>query len=178
VNVVTVNMSENIHNVFTNDPIKLHSMIHKYLDITTKDGSSHIGWVYTVDPVSESIILVSFDEEKKEAKIILVPGYNVKYINILTTEISPEMANTVDSLFRKKQINYSEAELSTRREALSVWLSGNRVPFSVRPDMSIEVLQAAVIKPPYITESIECLNEVVLDKVIKLLQQMPDTPNT
>ncbi|CAL4078291.1 unnamed protein product [Meganyctiphanes norvegica] len=166
-------MSENMHTVFTNDPVKLHSMIHKNVSITTKDSNTHIGWVYTVDPVSESFILVSFGKGNTEALVTLVPGYNVTDISILDSTISTDTADAIDSLFRKKQVDYSEAELSTRREALSVWLSGNRVPFTVRPDMSIEVLQAAVIHPPYVTESIDCLNEVVLDKVIKLLQQMP-----
>lgn len=150
-------------------------MIHQHIEVITKDSNSHIGWVYTVDPVSESIILVSFGEEISERTVILVPGYNVKDIKVLDSKISPELADAIDSLFRKKQVKYSDTELSTRREALSVWLSENRVPFSIRPDMSIEVLQAAVIKPPYVTESIDCLNEVVLDKVIKLLQQMPST---
>lgn len=36
-----------------------------------------------------------------------------------------------------------------------------------------QVLQVAVITPPYEPQSVQCTNEVVLDKVMKLVQQMP-----
>ena len=45
--------------------------------------------------------------------------------------------------------------------------------FIVKRKFSLQVLQVAVISPPYEASSIQCTNEVVLDKVIKLVQQMP-----
>lgn len=54
-------------------------------------------------------------------------------------------------------------------------VANNRVPYTIKEDMSIEVLQTAVIAAPYEPGSIQCTNEVVLDKVMKLVQQMPVT---
>lgn len=38
------------------------------------------------------------------------------------------------------QIHYSSQELTARRESLCVWLAENRVPYTVRDDMSVEVI--------------------------------------
>ena len=37
------------------------------------------------------------------------------------------------------QIHYSSKEVTERRESLCVWLAGNRVPYTIKDDMSIEV---------------------------------------
>lgn len=128
--------------------------------------------MHTIDPVSESVILVEFGENGS-TEVIIVSGYNVKNITVQDDKPSPSLVSAIDNLFRKEQIHYSSQELTARRESLCVWLAENRVPYTVRDDMSVEVLQTAVIAQPYEPGSVQCTNEVVLDKVMKLVQQMP-----
>ncbi|KAK7077979.1 hypothetical protein SK128_006095 [Halocaridina rubra] len=162
------------HKIFTNDPRRQRVLVHGKVEIVTKDEQQHVGWVYTIDPVSESAILVSFQNDS-EAEVTFVSGYNISSITVLEERLPPGLAKSIDGLFRKKQVYYSSKEITERRESLSVWLSDNRVPYSIKEDMSIEVLQSATIHPPYEPGSIQCTNEVVLDKVMKLVQQMPGT---
>ncbi|KAK8745180.1 hypothetical protein OTU49_000499 [Cherax quadricarinatus] len=165
------------HKIFTNDPVLLHSMIHCQVTVTTTDHKQYTGWVHTIDPVSESVVLVDFGENGSK-EVILVSGYNVENIKVINSNPPPGLAQFIDTLFRKEQVHYSSQQLTARREALCVWLAENRVPYTVTDDMSIQVLQAAMISPPYEPESVQCTNEVVLDKVMKLVQQMPNLSNS
>ncbi|XP_064119286.1 gem-associated protein 6-like isoform X2 [Macrobrachium nipponense] len=160
------------HKIFTNDPVRQRALIHTRVEVTTTNKQTHIGWVYTVDPVSESAILVELGDENT-AEVKFLSGYNISDITVIEDKPPPGLADTIDNLFRKKQVHYSSREIVERRESLCVWLAGNRVPYTIRDDLSIEVLQTAVIAPPYEPGSIQCTNEVVLDKVMKLVQQMP-----
>lgn len=166
-------MSEK-HKIFTNDPVHQRALIHSRVEVTTTNKQHHTGWVYTIDPVSESAILVEFTDEGN-AEVMLLSGYNISNITILEDKPPPGLADVVDNLFRTKQVHYTSKEITERRESLCVWLAGNRVPYTIKEDMSIEVLQTAIIAAPYEPGSIQCTNEVVLDKVMKLVQQMPVT---
>ncbi|XP_071521541.1 gem-associated protein 6-like [Panulirus ornatus] len=160
------------HTVFNNDPVKHHSMVHCRVVVTTTSHKEHTGWVHTIDPVSESVILVEFDDSGGK-EVVIVFGYNVKTIRVIDSSPPAGLGAAIDNIFRKEQVRYSNKELTARRESLCVWLAENRVPYTVREDMSIQVLQVAVITPPYEPQSVQCTNEVVLDKVMKLVQQMP-----
>ncbi|KAK8374585.1 hypothetical protein O3P69_012361 [Scylla paramamosain] len=159
------------HKIFSGDPVHQHSLIHRRVSVTTSDLKEHTGWVYTIDPVSESVILVNFIGEKKEVTIVL--GYNIKSLTPLDDTPPPGLADAVDSIFKKEQVHYSSQEVTARREAMCVWLADNRVPYTVNEDMVIQVLQVALIRPPYDASGVECHNEVVLDKVMRLVQQAP-----
>ncbi|KAG0724018.1 Gem-associated protein 6 [Chionoecetes opilio] len=161
------------HRIFTNDPLHQHSLLHRRVTATTSDLKQHTGWVYTIDPVSESIVLVNFIGEAKEVTIVW--GYNITSVTPLEDTPPPGLADAVDSIFRKKLVHYSSQEITARRESLCVWLAENRVPYTVNEDMSIQVLQVAVIRSPYDAGGVECHNEVVLEKVMRLVQQTPGT---
>ncbi|XP_045585518.1 gem-associated protein 6 [Procambarus clarkii] len=163
--------------IFTNDPVKLHSMVHCRVTVTSTDLKEHTGWVHTIDPVSESVVLVEFGVGGKH-EVIIVSGYNVENIKVIDSSPPPGLASDIDSIFRKEQVQYSSQELKARRESLCVWLSDNRVPYTVKEDMSIQVLTAAVISKPYKPESVQCTNEVVLGKVMDLVRHMPAPSNT
>ncbi|KAG7175817.1 gem-associated protein 6-like [Homarus americanus] len=165
------------HKVFTNDPLWHQSMLHCRVAVTTTNHTQHTGWVYTIDPVSESVILVEFDD-KDGKEVIILSGYNVENVKVINSNPPEGLASTIGNLFKKEQVHYSNQELTARRESLCVWLAENRVPYTVREDMGIQVLQVAVISQPYEPESVQCTNEVVLDKVMKLVQQMPIPGNT
>ncbi|KAK3870246.1 hypothetical protein Pcinc_024510 [Petrolisthes cinctipes] len=164
---------EKQHPVFANDPVYYYSLLNCYVVVQTTDGKEHTGWVHTVDPVSASVILVQFEDSGTGKEVTFVSGHNVSSVKILEKDRPPGIDTTINSLFRKEQVKYSNKELTAKREALCVWLSENRVPYTVKDDLSIEVLQAALIRQPYGAEDVQCMNEVVLDNVMKLVQRMP-----
>lgn len=46
-----------VHNVYKNDPILFADYIGKEVKVNAKDGITHSGVVYTIDPVSERCVL-------------------------------------------------------------------------------------------------------------------------
>ena len=54
-----------LHPVFTKDPSEWMALIHKEVQVMDVKGKTHRGFVYTIDPVSEIIALITFIEQKK-----------------------------------------------------------------------------------------------------------------
>ena len=47
------------HPIYTHDPSDWMKLIHCFVSVDTEDGGQHQGYVYTVDPVSESLVLIT-----------------------------------------------------------------------------------------------------------------------
>lgn len=45
----------------------------------------------------------------------------------------------ITGLLMYLQVKYSKKELTVKRDALCVWLAENRVPYTIKDDLSIEV---------------------------------------
>ncbi|KAL7638703.1 UNVERIFIED_CONTAM: hypothetical protein RMT77_010236 [Armadillidium vulgare] len=147
----------------------LNSIITKEVEINMGTKSQR-GWIQSIDPISKSFIIMMFNDSSRCSEVTFIPGCNVKSVKIFETIPSGELRNKLNNVFKTEEVQFSKEEIEKRREDLCVWLSGNRVPYTVSNNLCIEVLQVATIKPPYNTESIHCKNEVVLDKVIKLVK--------
>ena len=50
------------HAIFRRDPDELVQYVHCLVRITTTDRKLHTGWVYTVDPVSSTFVLLQYKE--------------------------------------------------------------------------------------------------------------------
>ncbi|XP_018027678.1 gem-associated protein 6 [Hyalella azteca] len=173
-NAKSVSNTFDSHPVYSNDPRKLHSLIHSYISVTVRNQKPISGWVHTVDPVSESFVLVNFTADGSTVQdVILVPGYNVTGVRLHPHVASENMKEKIDFTFKQNETRFSRAELDRRRNVLCVWLKDNRVPYTMKANDCLEVLRFATIKPPYTPQSIVCTNEVVLDKLLKLLQDCP-----
>ena len=110
----------------------------------------------------------------------------------LVEERASEFAQDLESLFLEKSVQKEEAvgeenkyknepiftpdELSDRRERLVEWLKKNRLPVKIEPEkneqFTINILDTVFIKAPYFKESCESTNEMILDKVRKLVENL------
>ncbi|CAH1396852.1 unnamed protein product [Nezara viridula] len=134
--------------------------IDRNIVVETNDGVKHEGSLYTVDPVSESILLVT----KKEK------GFSIELIfkHAIHNLISVGELNPVKLGEEEKNVE----NLSVIRERLKDWLSKNLVPF----EESGECLKLAgqlTINPPYGIDNCISSNEMVLCKIQKLIERMP-----
>lgn len=57
---MTTMVEENCHPIFTQDPAHWMQYIYKKVRVLTGPNQEHVGYVYTVDPVTSSFILVHF----------------------------------------------------------------------------------------------------------------------
>ena len=164
-------------------PEQLHSLVHRFVHITLCEGEELQGWVYTIDPVSLTIIIAKNIEEKNDAEtqdisdarpIVFVMTKAVKKFRVLeTTSTEPEW---LQKFAVKEQQNFTDDELQKRRANLVDWLNKNRVPIldDSTESKNVKVIGGLVIEPPYDMDSCKGTNEIVLNRIRKLISSMPD----
>ena len=73
--------TDDLHPIFTKDPVEWMDFVHKEVCITTSVDTTHTGWVYTIDPVSQSIVLVRFPHEDDDSEDCNVQVYLIVYLD-------------------------------------------------------------------------------------------------
>ena len=162
------------HKIFTTDPSEWMQYIYKEVCVVTEAGTSYTGRVYTIDPVSQSIVLVSFDGDTV-SRIRAVMGHSVQHV-VVVDENTDKYKEALDSLFRTKDhVALSPDELSERKEKLRLWLLKNRIPVSVSGENSdvLMIADALSIQAPYNAESCQSTNEIILGRIQGLITSMP-----
>lgn len=169
------------HPIFKKDPSDWMQCIGTHVEIITRDGGLHSGSVYTVDPVSESVVLATVpadQSDKLNMEIIL--GHAIQSWTPLSTE-RPVL--NMDNIFKPKKLsNISSAEMKLYQERLRSWLLKNRLPVAVcekNPSVLI-VADILRIEEPYTAENCLCTNEIVLGRIQGLIKNMPveESPNS
>ncbi|XP_043193015.1 gem-associated protein 6-like isoform X2 [Amphibalanus amphitrite] len=162
------------HPVFKNDPIKLQSMLYREVELTTCDGRVHNGRVLTIDPVSESWVLVS-GLEARSPTVELVFGHGVTASRTLSAECDERTRRAMDSLLRTQTVEQSALSpgaLRARRDHVVGWLRRHRLPVEVGAD-HVTVAGVATLHAPYTADQCVCANELVLQRLDALLRAAP-----
>ena len=152
------------------------------MTIAHRHGEELQGWVYTIDPVSLTIVIAkNIDENDVDTQdipdsrpIVFVMSKAVKELRVLeTTSTEPKW---LQKFAVKEQQNFTNDELQKRRANLVDWLNKNRVPIidDSAESKIVKVLGGLVIEPPYDMDSCKGTNEIVLNRIRKLISSMPD----
>lgn len=163
-----------LHPIFSHDPEEWMHYIYKHVSVVTEDEEEHVGWVYTIDPVSQSFVLVHFSEDRTQLSILFRPS--ITKVSILAESL-PGIKQRLDALFQPKIFaQVSEEELKLRKQKLKMWLEKNRLPVQVT-GVNEEVLtisDALLIQPPYGVDDCHSTNEIVLGRIQGLIKNMPE----
>jgi len=171
---------EQKHPIFTKDPSAWMSSIGSVVEIRTYDGAIHIGTVYTVDPVSESVVLASDTTEEDKLELKLILGHAIRSMSQAKDSSVSQLG--LENLFiPKEQKGLSEQDLKKLQERLRSWLLKNRLPVLIdreEPEVLV-VADILRIQPPYSADSCQCTNEIVLGRIQGLIKNMPveENPN-
>ncbi|XP_076238392.1 gem-associated protein 6 [Calliopsis andreniformis] len=150
------------HNIYKSDPLLFKSYVGMKANILTENGNTISGIVYTVDPVSESVVLL---QRCSKNDLTVVFGHAIKNI-----EICPEERIDLPELFTNTS-NILQSTLEERKNAVIKMLQENRFPVKQENDILIieDVLQ---IKPLYASNDCVCSNSIILGRIQSLLTQM------
>ena len=122
--------SDEDHAIFSSDPGKWMDMINKEVCVTLDDGTSQTGRVYTIDPVSQTVVLAKFVDDDT-MRLVLVMGHMVQSVVVLD-EDTEKYKDELDKLFKPKEVvNSSVEELEQKRDRLKSWLLKNHIPVQV-----------------------------------------------
>ena len=161
------------HPIFKRDPEEWMQYVYKQVSVLKADGSEAIGWVYTVDPVSESFVLVTFLDDKTQMEMIMGPS--VQRVSVLD-ENQETYKRKLDGLFRAPEVaSLTEEELEQRKNRLKMWLSKNRLPVQVSGNNGeiLSISDALFIEPPYGADNCRSTNEIILGRIQGLIKNMP-----
>ncbi|KAL4612857.1 gem-associated protein 6 [Arapaima gigas] len=152
-------------------PLQWRRYINNEVKVTAHEKQQYEGWVFTVDPVSASIVLVNFQETGRTF-ITVVMGHAVEAVEILT-EGGREMEERLTSLFQPAgHQGLSKEELQRRKDSLRVWLEKNRIPVTEEGE-SLRVAGVLSVDPPYGPQDCSSSNEIILSRVQSLVQSNP-----
>jgi gem associated protein 6 len=165
-----------IHNIFIKDPEELVGFVYKEVRLTCTDGAARQGWVYTVDPVSECVVLVRFGESNSLTMEIVLQ-HAIKEMTIVDHDSEKHRAQ-LDQLFllrgNDSAVVLSKDETLTKRDKVKEWLLQHRIPVEVS-STNCEVLvfsDVLTVHPPYTADSCLSTNEIVLSRIQDILKQI------
>ncbi|RUS79330.1 hypothetical protein EGW08_012915 [Elysia chlorotica] len=168
-----------VHPIFTKDPQDWMGLVHKQVQVTTEDTRQHQGFVFTVDPVSESVVLLRSTQPNSNdftgSSLTLLPGASIRNITVLSHSIDPRVKSQFDSLFRPAPSKaLSEEDLDLRKLQLKQWLEKHRLPVTPSPDgQALIVAGALTVLPPFSEDSCLSTNEIILSRIRTLIRDMP-----
>lgn len=165
---------EEIHPIFSKDPEEWMQLVYKKVNVKTEDGLEHVGIVYTIDPVSETYILINFVDDHMNVKMVF--GHAVISVTVLgdNTDVCKYK---LDNLFRPPgHEKLSVNELKRKQNTTKLWLLKNRLPVEVGGTGGelLIIADALVIQPPYGPENCVSTNEIILGKIQGLIKSMPE----
>ncbi|XP_053996463.1 gem-associated protein 6-like [Hylaeus anthracinus] len=151
------------HSIYKSDPLLFKSYIGMRVNISTVDGTTISGVVYTVDPVSESVVLLQTSQENR---LKIVFGHAIKNI-----KIDSDKPCKLPELFINTPRNLPQSSLEERRNVVIKMLQKNR--FSVKKEEDILTIENVLsIKPPYEPNDCICSNSIILGKIQNLLSRI------
>ena len=172
---------EGEENWSTLSSVTLQKFVNKRVSILLSNSSKKVGWVHTIDPVTRTVIL----EEENEGtgnghgrKLTFVLGHAISRV-VLTNDIDSSEGprhRITDFIAAEKTIDYSEDELAKRKGELIEWLTRNRVPVKECSENNavLSVMGVLFVEPPYGPECCRCSNEIILDRIQKLIRTKQD----
>ncbi|XP_040285530.1 gem-associated protein 6 [Bufo bufo] len=153
-------------------PPEWQAYVNKEVTITADEKNEYQGWVVTIDPVSASVVLVTFDDDQKTS-VRIVMGHAVQKVEILK-ESDEATKQKLTSLFNLQESNstYNKEDLETKKLNLKTWLQQNNIPVTEQGETTRTLCVAGVltIDPPYGPENCNSTNEIILSRVQGLIQ--------
>ncbi|XP_061535366.1 gem-associated protein 6 [Phycodurus eques] len=147
-------------------PLQWATFVDKQLQVTAgKEPREFGGWLLTVDPVSASMVLVTFSAVGG-ASVQVVMGHAVRHVEVVR-EPDAATARRLRSLFPPPVAGGPDPR---RRAAVRRWLEDNRVPVEEHGDQ-LRVAGAVTVVAPYGPDDCGGANQIVLDRVQKLLER-------
>ncbi|XP_071130428.1 gem-associated protein 6-like [Mytilus edulis] len=162
------------HNIFIKDPDEWMQYVYKQVNVLVEDGSEYTGWVYTIDPVSECIVLMTFNDDN--TKMDIINGSSVSSISIIDEDTELHVKAKLDAMFRPKETSLlTEEELESLKKRLKLWLIKNRLPVQLtgNNDEILSISDALFIEPPYGADNCRSTNEIILGRIQGLIKNMP-----
>ncbi|XP_039248475.1 gem-associated protein 6-like [Styela clava] len=145
-------------------------LVYQKVEVERSDGKLHVGWIYTIDPLSNNIVL--YCEDSSNPQLTTVFSHCIKKVKVLAKP-DKGIIDVLNNLCKQTgQIPYSEEDLLERQRRLKEWLESNRLPVTVN-GAKLSIAGVLDILPPYTQQSCQSRNEIILSRVQSIIKMMP-----
>ena len=136
------------------------------------------GWVHAIDPVTRTIVLEEDNDKScgaRSKKLTFIMAHAMSHLVLVDHDVYSNEAHheITDFIGSGKSSEYSEDELAKMRAEMMEWFALNRVvPVTQCSDNPavLSVMGVLFLEPPYDPECCRCSNEIILDRVQKLIR--------
>ncbi|XP_022087607.1 gem-associated protein 6-like [Acanthaster planci] len=151
-------------------------LVSKRVEVISTDSKSHTGWIFTVDPVSRSIVLADFPDNQR-AMTEVIMGHAIHTVT-LVGDPTPQCLDRLNGLLQSggQSDNLSAEEIAQRKTDLKQWLEKHHIPVALSGENSdlLSIAGALYIEPPYGVQNCVSANEIILARVQALIQAKPE----
>lgn len=154
--------------------VSLQEFIDKKIIICLCDNSRKEGWVLAIDPVTYTVVLQEETDNLTSKKLTYILGHAIT--RVVQEENGGPCPAKINFIELGNSKEYSEDEILKRKGDLIEWLTKNRIPVteSSEDNAVLSVMGVLLVEPPYDPESCRCGNEIVLDRIQKLIRARKD----
>lgn len=158
---------------FTSDKMCSHAELkmlnliqNKNVEILTSNGITHKGYVYAIDMVSGSVVIIDSLEGKQNVSIIFKHA-------IKSVKLSGLNENISDTVIVESSTVENSEDIEQKKVNIKAWLSRNLI--EVEEDgLSLKIGDDLVIEPPYDREHCFSGNTIILQRIQDILAKMSD----
>ncbi|XP_074554770.1 gem-associated protein 6 [Halichoeres trimaculatus] len=157
-------------------PLQWIRYVNKQVKVKAGRDQEHRGWLLTVDPVSASLVLVTF-KEQGGTSVQVVMGHAVEEVQILQEADQETTQRLQNSFLPPSACRLDLKEQTARKGQVRLWLEKNRVPVEEEGE-ELRVAGVLTITAPYGPDNCYSSNQIILDRIQKLIQNQPDPLET
>ncbi|XP_041959476.1 gem-associated protein 6 [Alosa sapidissima] len=151
-------------------PPKWSTFLSKLVKVSAHN-NQYEGWVFTVDPVSASMVLVTFPEGD-QAHVRVVLGHAVESVEVLQDGNKGNTTRLASIFSAHGTETLSPEKLRHRRHSLCQWIEKNHIPVKEEGEM-LRVANVLTISSPYGVDDCSSSNEIILSRVQGLVRSNP-----
>ncbi|XP_062244409.1 gem-associated protein 6 [Platichthys flesus] len=155
-------------------PLEWIHYVNKQVKVKAGKDEERRGYLITVDPVTASLVLVDFREDGGTS-VHVVMGHAVEEVEVLqdADEATIELLRA-SFLPPQRTCSLDSEELLRRRGGVRSWLEKNRVPVEEEGE-ELKVAGVLTIRAPYGPEDCSSSNQIILDRIQRLIQNLIQT---
>ncbi|XP_056634061.1 gem-associated protein 6-like [Diorhabda carinulata] len=150
--------------IFNNDSIFMRSLLGKKVQINTVNEKSYIGVVYVIDPIFKTVVLHTDWKSANEHETVIILHHAIKSLEKLSDEVE-------ESYLLEPIISVPQSV--NKKTVVKKWLKKMMIDVKESGDY-LKIDDHLLIVPPYGPENCICNNTIILEKIQKILQSLPE----
>lgn len=152
-------------------PREIKKLVNTDIAVETKSEQSLRGYLKTIDPVSNTLVLQMQTNNDKQVSIQLIPSHAIRKVISYDKKIEELDKKSFEQLVQRKQQLSSMNAVQDARRKIQQLLEKNKLPSKLDElDGSIIVGDTCKIKTPYREQDIECANYKVSKNLRTILK--------